>query len=320
MTTRTVAGCGGVELSVVDEGSGPVVLLVHGFPELAYSWRHQVAALAAAGHRVLAPDMRGYGASGRPEAVTDYDIEHLTGDLVALLDDIGAAQAVVVGHDWGSIVAWNFALLHPGRTVAVVGMSVPFVPRPPAPPITIMRQLFADNFFYMVYFQEPGVADADLGRDPARVMRNLLTARATPDSPPDPAAFANDGRGFADRIPESTGLPDWLTEADVAVYADTFTRTGFTGGINWYRNLDRNWELTAAVADRHVTAPSLFVGGGDDPVLNMTPPAVAEGWLDDHRGDVIVPGAGHWVQQEDPEAVNAALLRFLDSLDLPGRD
>lgn len=317
---RTVTGAGGVELSVVDEGAGPVVLLVHGFPELAYSWRHQITGLAAAGFRVLAPDMRGYGASGRPDAVNDYDIEHLTGDLVALLDDVGAAQAVVIGHDWGSIVAWNFALLHPDRTAAVVGMSVPFVPRPPAPPITIMRQLFADNFFYMVYFQEPGVADADLGRDPARVMRNLLTARVTPDAPPDPAAFANDGRGFADRIPESTGLPDWLSEDDVAVYADAFTRTGFTGGINWYRNLDRNWDLTSAVADRHVTAPSLFVGGGDDPVLNMTPPAVAEGWLDDHRGDVIVPGAGHWVQQEDPEAVNAALLRFLDSLDLPGRD
>jgi pimeloyl-ACP methyl ester carboxylesterase len=150
-------------------------------------------------------------------------------------------------------------------------------------------------------------------------MRNLLTARATPGAPPDPTTFANDGRGFVDRIPESEGLPDWLTEADVAFYADTFTRTGFTGGINWYRNLDRNWELTASVADAHVTAPSLFIGGGDDPVLLMTAPSIADGWLDDHRGDVIVPGAGHWVQQEDAEAVNAALLRFLDSLDLPGR-
>ncbi len=319
-TTRRVTTPDGVELSVTDAGDGPVVLLVHGFPELAHSWRHQVAALADAGYRVLAPDMRGYGASDRPEVVTDYDIDHLTGDLVALLDDVGATQAVVVGHDWGSIVAWNFALLHPERTAGVVGMSVPFVPRPPAPPISIMRQLFADNFFYMVYFQEPGVADADLGRDAARTMRNLLCARATPDAPPDPTTFANDGRGFVDRIPEAGGLPSWLTEDELRVYTDTFTRTGFTGGINWYRNLDRNWELTAAVADHHVRAPSLFVGGGDDPVLTMTPPAVAEGWLDDHRGDVIVPGAGHWVQQEDPDAVDAALLRFLDSLDLPGRD
>jgi pimeloyl-ACP methyl ester carboxylesterase len=320
VTTRTVTTPDGVDLAVVDEGTGPVVLLVHGFPELGYSWRHQVGALAASGFRVLAPDMRGYGGSSRPEPVTDYDIAHLTGDLVALLDDVGAEQAVVVGHDWGSIVSWNFALLHPARTAGVVGMSVPFVPRPPAPPITIMRQLFADNFFYMVYFQEPGVADADLGRDASRTMRNLMCARVTPGAGPDPTTFADDGRGFVDRIPEFVALPDWLSEAELAVYVDTFTRTGFTGGINWYRNLDRNWELTAAVADRHVTAPSLFIGGGDDPVLMMTAPSIADGWLDDHRADVIVPGAGHWVQQEDPEAVNAALSGFLDELDLPGRD
>ncbi len=275
-TTRRVTTPDGVELSVTDAGDGPVVLLVHGFPELAHSWRHQVAALADAGYRVLAPDMRGYGASDRPEVVTDYDIDHLTGDLVALLDDVGATQAVVVGHDWGSIVAWNFALLHPERTAGVVGMSVPFVPRPPAPPISIMRQLFADNFFYMVYFQEPGVADADLGRDAARTMRNLLCARATPDAPPDPTTFANDGRGFVDRIPEAGGLPSWLTEDELRVYTDTFTRTGFTGGINWYRNLDRNWELTAAVADIRAARPDALIVelGWPDPSAKVRPDVI----------------------------------------------
>jgi len=316
---RTVAGVGGVELSVTDVGSGPIVLLVHGFPELAYSWRHQIPALAAAGYRVLVPDMRGYGASGRPAPVTDYDIEHLTGDLAAILDDVGVDRAAIVGHDFGAIVAWNFAVLRAERTGAVVGLSVPNVPRPPTPPIVMLRQLFADNFFYMVYFQEPGVADADLGRDPAVTMRRLLSARLAVDSMPDPATFAADGRGFVDRIPESEGLPAWLSEDELAVYVDAFTRTGYTGPINWYRNLDRNWELTADRAGVHVTAPSLFIGGAQDPVLMMTPPGVAHGSLDDHRGDVIVPDAGHWVQQEQPAAVNETLLGFLDSLDLPGR-
>jgi pimeloyl-ACP methyl ester carboxylesterase len=263
--------------------------------------------------------MRGYGDSDRPEVVTDYDIEHLTGDLAALLDDVGAPRAVIVGHDWGSIVAWNFALLHPERTAGVVGMSVPFVPRPAAAPIMILRQLFADGFFYMVYFQEPGVADADLGHDPALTMRKLLCASMNPGAAPDPAIFAADGRGFVERIPEPAGLPGWLGAEELAFYGETFTRTGFTGGINWYRNLDRNWELTAARAETHVTAPSLFVGGAHDPVLMMTPPAVADGWLDDHRGDVLIEGAGHWVQQEQPAAVNTALVEFLDALDLPGR-
>ncbi|MGZ4676372.1 MAG: alpha/beta fold hydrolase [Acidimicrobiia bacterium] len=319
MTTRRIAVAGG-ELALVDEGDGFPVLLVHGFPELAFSWRHQIPALTAAGYRILAPDMRGYGASLRPEAIEDYDITHLSDDLVAILDDIGAPQAVVVGHDWGSMIAWQFALLHPDRTAAVVGMSVPFVPRPAMPPVAMMRQLFADNFFYIVYFQEPGVADAELGRDPATTLRRLLcAAQVDPQAPLDPSTFAADGRGFVERMPEPGSLPDWLSADELAVFVDAFTRTGFTGAINWYRNLDRNWELTAGVADAHVTMPSLFVAGAQDPVLMMTPPQVSAGWLDDHRGDVLVEDAGHWEAQQQPAAVNAAIVGFLDSLDLPGR-
>ena len=313
LTERTVV-TDGAEVHLVDAGEGPLVVLSHGFPELGYSWRHQVPALAAAGYRVLAPDQRGYGRTSRPDATEDYDILALTGDLLALLDDVGEERAVFVGHDWGAMVVWNLALLAPARVAGVVGMSVPFVPRPPAPPIQIMRQLFGDAFFYMLHFQEPGVAEADLGADPATTMRRMLAAQARDEI--DPAVFAPDGRGFVDRIPEPDGLPDWLSQAELDHYVAEFTRTGFRGPVSWYRNLDRNWELTAHVAQAKVEAPSLFIGGSRDPVLLMTPPTVGADWLTDHRGDVLVDGAGHWVQQEAPGPVNAALVDFLAGLDL----
>jgi pimeloyl-ACP methyl ester carboxylesterase len=313
---RTVTS-GDVDLHVVTAGEGFPVVLAHGFPELAYSWRHQIPALAAAGYRVLAPDQRGYGRTSRPEAVEDYDIEHLTGDLLAILDAEGIEKAAFVGHDWGSIVVWALSQLAPERVAGVVGMSVPFMPRGPQPPTEMMRQLLGDAFFYMLYFQEPGVADAELGGDVARTMRRMLcgATMSTDGSGPDPASFfANDGRGFIDRMPEPERLPDWLSQAELDHYVTEFERTGFTGPISWYRNLDRNWELTPQLAGSRVTVPSLFIGGTLDPVLMMTPPAAAEQWLDDHRGTVLVDGAGHWVQQERPAEVNTALLTFLDTI------
>ncbi len=313
ISERTVATRDGLELHVVDAGSGFPVVLAHGFPELGYSWRHQIPALTAAGCRVLAPDQRGYGRSSRPEAIEAYDIEHLTSDLLALLDDIGEERAVFVGHDWGAMVVWNLALLAPGRVAGVVGMSVPFVPRGPMPPTQIFRQVVGDSFFYMLYFQEPGVADADLGRDPATTMRRMLGGLATASADPDAVASAmtGDDRGFVERLPEPDRLPEWLRQDELDHYVSEFTRTGFTGGINWYRNLDRNWALTERLADAKVTMPSLFVAGALDPVLVMMPPAVMDGWLDDHRGTVIVDGAGHWVQQEKPAEVNEALIDFV---------
>jgi pimeloyl-ACP methyl ester carboxylesterase len=310
--SRTVS-TDGVDLHIVEAGEGPVVLLAHGFPELAYSWRHQLPALAAAGYRAVAPDQRGYGRSSRPEAIEEYDIHHLVGDLVGVLDDLGAERAVVVGHDWGSMVASHLALLHPERVRGLVNMSVPHLPRGGAAPIAAMRNAVGDNFFYILYFQQPGVADAELGADPARTMRRLLAAVRT-EAPPDPGLFANDGRGFVERIPEPDGLPDWLSVAELDHYVEEFRRTGFTGGLNWYRNFDRNWETTAGLAGATVPVPSLFVGGALDPVVLMSPPVVAHPSLRDHRGDVLVPGAGHWVQQEAPDEVNAALLGFLDDV------
>jgi pimeloyl-ACP methyl ester carboxylesterase len=214
------------------------------------------------------------------------------------------------------MVVWALAGRQPERVAGVVGMSVPFIPRGEQPPIQMMRQIFADAFFYMVYFQEPGVADADLGADAGTTMRRMLAGLASGArrGTPDPSFFANDGRGFVDRMPEPDGLPSWLTQDELDHYTEEFGRTGFTGGINWYRNLDRNWELTPELAGNKIGVPARFIGGKDDPVLMMTPPTVQDGWLLDDRGTVLVDGAGHWVQQEKPAEVNAALLDFLGGL------
>ncbi len=316
MPERTVS-TNGVDLHVVEAGtSGPVVVLSHGFPELSYSWRHQLPALAAAGYRVVAPDQRGYGQSSRPDDVDDYDIHHLSADLLGVLDDLGEERAAFVGHDWGSMVVSHVALEHPERVTGLVNMSVPHVPRGGASPITVMRNVAGDNFFYILYFQEPGVADAELGGDPARTMRRMLAGLSVREGSgvPDTMTFANDGRGFVDRLPEPESLPGWLTQQELDHYIAEFARTGFTGGINWYRNFDRNWATTEHLAGAKVECPSLFIGGSRDPVLLMTPPMVDHGAVTDHRGDLIVDGAGHWVQQEAPDTVNAALIDFLAHL------
>ena len=319
--TERVVATNGVELHVTEAGTGFPVVFAHGFPELSYSWRHQLPAVAAAGYHAIAPDQRGYGRSSRPEAIEDYDIVHLTDDLLGVLDEMGEEKAVFVGHDWGSLVVWQMALLHPERVAAVVGMSVPFIPRGPMGPVTMMRQVFGDTFFYILYFQEPGVADADLGADAATTMRRMLAGLTIPkDGSVDMAGLAApDGTGFVDRLPEPDGLPDWLSQEELDHYSAEFARTGFTGGINWYRNFDRNWEITPQLEGVKVTMPSLFITGGADPVGIMTPASVMDGWLEDHRGTTVVDGAGHWVQQEAPAEVNAALLSFLGSLDLGGR-
>lgn len=312
---RTVA-VNGVELNVLEEGSGPPVIFAHGFPELAYSWRHQLPAVAAAGYRAVAPDQRGYGRSSRPHDLEAYDIQHLTGDLVALLDTLGEEKAVFVGHDWGAMVVWQLALLHPDRVAGVCGMSVPFTPRSPVPPLQIMRAASAGRFFYIVYFQDPGVADAELAADTALTMRRMLAGAKLNAAGKSDMSNADDGRGFAERLPEPERLPDWLSQAELDVYVEEFTHSGFTGPLNWYRNMDRNWAITPELDGAKVQVPSLFIGGTHDTVRLMRKTADQDPWLSDHRGTVEIEGAGHWVQQENPGAVNAALLAFLGALDL----
>jgi pimeloyl-ACP methyl ester carboxylesterase len=297
LVARRRIAANGIELSLLDEGEGSLVVLCHGFPELAYSWRHQIPALTDAGFRVLAPDMRGYGESSAPAGPDGYDVVTLCGDMRALLDDVGAEDALFVGHDWGANVAWWMAVLHPERVRAVAGLSVPFIPRAPAAPIPIMRRHLGEDF-YIVWFQQPGVADEALARD---VRRTLTTNRVWT------AKWADEDGAEPQRA-------DWLSEQELAVYVEAFERTGFTGGLNWYRNMDRNWELTEAVAERRIEQPALFLTGEDDPVRNFMPAVAMDGWVTDLRANVLVAGAGHWVQQERPDEVNAALLDFFGSL------
>jgi pimeloyl-ACP methyl ester carboxylesterase len=276
-----------------------------------------VPALAAAGYHAVAPDMRGYGGTSRPDAIDAYDILDLTGDVLGLMDALGEERAVLVGHDWGAPVVWNLALRAPDRVRGVVGMSVPYTPRSEHPPTEIWKRIFAENWFYILYFQEPGVADVDLGRDAATTLRRLICAVSGEPSAESLALLSGprDGRGMVDRLPEPAGLPDWLPQADLDHYAAVFTSNGFTGGLNWYRNFDRNWELTPDLAGARVEVPALFVAGTGDPVLRMAPLDPMRRWVNDLRDVVLVPGAGHWVQQEKPEAVNEALIGFLAQLD-----
>jgi pimeloyl-ACP methyl ester carboxylesterase len=290
----------GTRLELTESGpaDGPLAVLLHGFPELGFSWRHQAPALAAAGYRVLVPDMRGFGGSDAPAAVEDYSVTHLTADVVGLIDHFGADQAIVIGHDYGADVAWKTAWMHPQRVRAVAGLSVPFVPRAPAPPVAILRRHLGEDF-YIVWLQNEGPPEEALARD---VRRTLATPRTW-----NPAWAAD--------TTENPPTPPFMTDAELQVYVDAYTRTGFRGGLNWYRNIDRNWRETEPCEDRRIDQPALFITGERDPVRRFMPAAAMDGWVTDLRDSIVVDGAGHWVNQEEPRIVNEALLRFLAGLD-----
>ena len=301
-------------MHVVEEGEGPLVLLCHGFPESWYSWRHQIPALAAAGYHVVAPDMRGYGQTDRPEPIEQYTQLHHVGDMVGLLDALGERTAVIVGHDWGSPVAWNAALMRPDRFRAVASLSVPFPQRAPIQPTRALAHMAGGGFMYMLYFQAPGVAEAELERDPRDTIRRVLYS-GSGDLPPDRGwrAVAPRRSTFLEGLDDPAVLPGWLTDADVDFYAGEFHRTGFRGGLNWYRNLDRTWELLAPWAGATIRVPALFVAGDRDLVLTMAKTALDRmpETVPTLRKSVILPGCGHWTQQERPAEVNALLLEFL---------
>jgi len=305
----------GIELHVAEIGEGPLVVLCHGFPELSYSWRHQLPALAGAGYRAVAPDQRGYGRSDRPQAVVDYDIVHLTDDLCGLLDALGEQRAVFVGHDWGASVVWALARRAPERVAGMASLSVPFRPRSQAPPTEIMKRRAGDRFMYILYFQAVGPADEELGRDPETTLRRMLWS-ISGDAPPGSWRTGRKGDGLLDVLSEPERLPAWLSQEDLAHYTAEFSRTGFSGGLNWYRNLDRNWELEVAWDERKVEAPALFIGGERDPVLSVVPPDLMPDWVPDLRRSVMLPRVGHWTQQEAPDEVNRHLLQFLAGLEI----
>ena len=322
--TRRTVEANGIRIHLAEAGTGPLVLLCHGFPESWYSWRWQLKALAEAGHHAVAPDMRGYGQTDRPEEIEKYTLLHLVGDMVGVVDALGAGQAVIVGHDWGAPVAWHAALLRPDRFRGVVGLSVPFWPRGSARPTSVMPQT-ETSLFYQLYFQEPSVAEAELERDPRDAIRRLLFSasgdapqRTDADAAREAPGMAPRTGGFLTRMIDPKQLPSWLTEADVDFYAGEFAKTGFRGGLNWYRNIDRNWELLALFAGLQVKIPALYVAGDRDlvvqfPGMSQLIPNLKK-FVPELQRSIMLPGCGHWTQQERADEVNAAILEFLRGL------
>jgi pimeloyl-ACP methyl ester carboxylesterase len=302
----------GIRLRVVAEGTGPLVILLHGFPQCWYLWRHQIDPLVEAGFQVAVPDQRGYGGSDCPAEIEAYNIIELTNDVVGLADALGHEQFIVVGHDWGAPVAWHTALLHPQRVRAVAGMSVPYV-RGRVGAVT-RQENFGDNFWYMVYFQQPGVAEAELEADIRKSLR-MIYFTISGDLPTElrPARKSVTAK-FLDGMTDPESFPSWLTEEDLDYYVAQYQQTGFRGPLNWYRNIDRNIEITPELETAKIEQPSFFIAGKKDPVLSFgggSWVSQMDKWVTDMRGKVFIEGAGHWVQMERPAEVNEALLGFL---------
>ncbi len=301
----------GIELNIAEAGSGPLVLLLHGFPESWYSWRHQFAPLAAVGYHVVAPDMRGYGKSDRPEAIEAYNQVEVVNDIMGLVPALGYETAVVIGHDWGAPTAWSTALNHPDVITAVGALSVPFSPRSPVQPMPMMREVFKGQFFYQLYFQEPGVAEAEFEADIRTALKKfLIMGAAETDLSKLPGKGPDDD--LLSGLPNPDTLPDWLGEADLDFYAGEFSRSGMRGPLNYYRNHDLTWELTEG-APTTIEQPAMFVAGEKDGVITMAAQALESmpTYVKDLRINELIPDVGHWTQQEAPEAVNDAILRFL---------
>ena len=276
----------GVTLAVDDRGSGDAIVLLHGFPELAFSWRHQVPALVDIGYRAITFDQRGYGASSKPDAVSDYSLSHLVGDVVGVLDRLGIETATIVGHDWGSIVAWTTALVHPERISRVVSLNVPYRGACIGFPTTdVIRAKLADRFGYVLMFQDKGVVEAMFDADPEAWLRGIYPILA------------------ADK--------DFMTDAEFAVFVEAFKTGGITGPVNWYRNIDSNAEAYSGYMDAPITQPTLMIAADSDPVLPVSLTNGMDRWITDLT-TVMVEGSGHWTQQEQPEAVNSALIDWLD--------
>ncbi len=323
--TLVTVGNGDIDLRVAvagastDDGSGdaPLILCIHGWPELWYSWRHQMSHFAERGFRVAAMDVRGYGGSSKPADIAAYALTELCADAAAVIDHLGGGSAIVFGHDWGAPIAWNTARLHPDRVRAVAGLSVPYVPVSETNSADLWAALYPDRFFYQSYFQAPGVAEDELGADNARSLRMIYFAASGDadhslfiDKPADATLL----QGLVDPQP----FPAWLDDDDLAVFVEAFEQGGWTGPLNRYRAQGLDAEQIGPLPDPMLTQPAAFIGGEHDGVRNFVPGVdlydMAGTACADFRGTTIVPGAGHWVQQENPDAVNAALDSFLESL------
>jgi len=317
----------GISVHIAEAGTGPLVLFCHGFPESWYSWRHQLPAVAEAGFHAVAMDMRGYGSTTQPKDIGAYTVSHLVGDVVGVVNALGAETAVVVGHDWGAPVAWWSALMRQDLFRAVAGMSVPYLAPIGGLPegVTmndLMRAMAAGRDYYRLYFQEPGVAEAEMDADPVRGMLGMLYS-ISGDIVSDGIhqqgwdGLFPMGERFIDQLVLPRQLPPWLTQADVDYYVGEVSRAGFFGGINWYRNINAIPAVLAPFMGSTIRRPSFYIGGELDLIAGNTPDAIAamQAALPDLRHCELLPGAGHWIQQERPAEVNAALLAFLRSLD-----
>jgi pimeloyl-ACP methyl ester carboxylesterase len=306
-----------ITMRIAEAGDdGPLVLLAHGWPESWYSWRHQLKYLSELGYRVVAPDMRGYGGTDAPIAVDDYNIENIAADMVGILDHLGEERAVMVGHDWGAIVAWQTVQFYPNRFDGLIAMSVPFAGRQERSPMVEWRETFGDNFYYILYHNEPnGVAEREYDSNPRELLSRLyLSPRSPRESPAitDPRASAG---GWIGRLGAPKSLPSWLSAFDLNYFVGEFERAGFRGGVNYYRNFHRNWELTESLKNAHIGIPTLFSAGERDVVIGGASEARLQGAMsrvvNDLRGVILVPEVGHWVQQEAPDVVNQAMSDFL---------
>ena len=312
-TSRTIT-LNGIDMFVREQGQGPLVVLCHGWPELSYSWRHQLGALAEAGYRVAAPDMRGFGATTAPAEIEAYTIFHTVGDMVALVGALGERQAVIIGHDWGAPVAWHAAMFRPDVFTAVGGLSVPPPRRGRGRPLETLRKDGIENFYWQ-YFQAPGVAEREFEQDVDFTMRAVFSKGV---SNAGMSQMLRPGLGFlGDRnIPRA--LPPWLSESELANFVAAYRASGFRGGLNWYRNLDRNWDLTAPWQGAQIRQPSIFIAGSEDEVvtglIGAKRVADMEKVLPGLRQKLMLEGAGHWIQQQCAAQVNASLIAFLRSL------
>jgi pimeloyl-ACP methyl ester carboxylesterase len=299
----------GIRMHLAEQGKGSLVVLYHGFPECWYSWRHQLSALAEAGYHAVAPDQRGYGQTDRPEPIEAYDMLQLTGDMVGLVYALDEERAIIIGHDWGSPVTWHCALFRPDIFHAIVLLSVPYHQRSwkNICPTETMKQMAGEREFYQVYFQEPGKAEAELEVDVRRTLRMFLYS-ASGDPPPEKRwhFLFNKSEKFLDTCSLPDTLPAWLTEQDIDFFTGEFKRTGFRGGLNWYRNIDRTWELTPFLSEAKLHQPVLFIAGDLDPVIAMRRASfdAMDQTVPGLRKKVLLPGAGHWIQQERPVQVN----------------
>jgi pimeloyl-ACP methyl ester carboxylesterase len=314
-----VVAANGIRIHLVEAGTGPLVLMVHGFPESWYSWRHQLHAFADAGYRAAAIDVRGYGRSSAPTGIDEYRMTKHVADNVGVVEALGEKNAIIVGHDWGAPIAANSALLRPDVFRALALLSVPYSPRGTRRPTEAFREMGGKEEFYIQYFQQPGRAEAEIEPDVRGWLLGFYYC-ASGDAPPPSAggtmATIPHGGKMRDRLTIPEKLPTWLTAEDLDFYVSEFERTGLTGGLNRYRNVDRDWEDLAAFAGQPITVPSLFVGGEKDGPTRWGGAAIANfnKTLPGLRGSHVLSGCGHWVQQERAHEVNELLVKFVKGL------